>query len=635
MSDFSTKSEEYKQIIRDIVVPSTPFCCLVIATTLFSYKMISGKYCLLSIYIFFILFIISLILTFSSYRKCYSNKKKAILSFTFILFTCTLTGYYLTRKINNLIADNNCPLYIENTDIIIDEINFKRYSSEIYFTVNINNVNHLRGVIFYQDDPSFNKGDIIFIHKKIKKITSCNTYNKMLISKGIHFAGSINESDITLIHKEPPAFHATLQSKMLGRTDKIFRETTGGLIKALFTGNQNYIEKKIIIQYRNSGVLHVLSASGLHVVIFASIPAFFLIPIIRKKTAMAVSLLSVLTYLLITDMPVSLLRAVIMFALFYVNLLLNRQKNIFNYLMITCSIILIISPWEIFSPGFQLSFAATAGIIIFYKPFRKAFNGLPGIIGDTTAVTLAAQLTTLPIILIQMNQINTAGIISNLIIVPVITLIMGIALLALCVSFFSVTLAVILADITDIIFRLSLMFTDYISALKLNFFVYDISIVLIILLIIGALPLLNYKKIRKLKYTPVLLSVILCTIYLKKFYSDKNGEFTIKSGNSIAEVITENDRHVLKLNLAEEADGQEFITLIKNRNPDIKIIELENANYTSLLVSKVIMNDFIIDEFRFNKIPEIYLIKKTLAQLDKDKVTIKFSMNKLNFREKT
>jgi len=335
-------------------------------------------------------------------------------------------------------------------------------------------------------------------------------------------------------------------------------------------------------------------------------------------------------------MPVSLLRAVIMFGLFYVQLLLFRQRNIFNYLMITCTAIMILMPWEIFSPGFQLSFGATAGIILFYKQYRKAFNRLPAIIADPAAVTLAAQVATLPVIIIQMNQINTAGLLSNLIIIPVITLIMGISLLALCISFISIPVAVFLGNVTHTIFRLSLDFTDFICMLKLNFFIYDISVILFIILLIGLLPLLNHRGIKKLKFYPVVLSVILCTIYLKKFYTYDNKNFTIRSGDSKAVIATENKKHILKLNLAEGIEIRNIIDSIKNKNPDIKIIELENGTYSSLLASKIIMNDYIIDEFRFNHIPELTgLFKKTIFQLDKDHVTVKFSINKNNFQEKS
>lgn len=523
---------------------------------------------------------------------------------------------------------------MENITVVVDETCTRRYSSEIYFTVKGSNREKLKGVIFCQDNPSLNKGDILFIHKKIKKITSGNLYNNMLISRGIHYICSLNETDLTVLYKKPLAFHASLQRRLLEKTDIIFRKTTSGLIKALFTGNKSYIDKKIIIQYRDSGLLHVLSASGLHVAIFASFPAFILVPFLSNIMVMGVSLISVFSYLFITDMPVSLLRAAIMFAVFYIQLLLCRQRNIFNCMMITCTVILLISPWEIFSPGFQLSFAATAGIIVFYKQFMRALDGLPRIISNATAVTLAAQLTTLPVILVEMNQINTAGLVSNLLIVPVITLIMAVSALALGVSFFSITPAVLTGKIADIIFSLSLKVTDFISSLRLNFFIYDISFLLCLILLIGLIPLINHKQIRKLKFYPVLLSLILCTIYLKKTLVNKM-EFSVESGKSKAEVLTENGRHVLKLNLTDEADSQDFIIAIKSRNPDIRIIELDNVNYTSLLVSKILMNDYIIDEFRFNSIPEPYLIRKILSQFDKDNIRVKFSTIKLNFQEKT
>jgi competence protein ComEC len=558
------------------------------------------------------------------------------LAVIFILLLNLFTAYYLQAKIYNLININNPPQYIENITVIIDDMNRKRYSSEIFFTIDTDNGEKLKGIILYQDDNVFNKGDAVFIHRRIKKINPANSYSNYLLAQGIHYSGNLNESDMTHISKGNPGFLTLLQNILLARISSVFPERTAGLIKALLTGNQNYIEKKIIIQYRNSGVLHTLSASGLHVAIFAAIPAFFLLRLIRKNFAMAVSMIFVTAYLLITDTPVSLLRAVIMFALYFIQLLMFRQRNILNYLMITCSVILLIMPWEIFTPGFQLSFGATAGIILFYKQYRKSLNGLPPLIADTTAVTLAAQVTTLPIILVQMNQINTAGLFSNLIIIPVITLIMGLTLFTLCLSFISITVAGFIGNIIDSIFSLSLDFTDFICGMNLNFFVYDISIILCILLLTGLLPLLNFHIIKKLKFSPVLISLILCTLYLKNFYYFGGQDFTIENGNSKAVVRVENHRQILKLSLAEGSETREIISSIKKRNPDIKIIELENSTYSTLLASKILMNDYVIDEFRFNCIPEPSpTLKKTLFQLEKDNIAVKFQLNKKYFNAKT
>lgn len=627
MSGSSSKSEGYSSFIRDAAVPSTPLCCFIIFVILKSYAAVTGKYGTIFAYIFMLLFFVSLGLTALQYKKIIFNRKQSVIAAVSLIFLCSALSFYLNNKITHLISGSNLPEYAENISVIIDDISIKRYSSEIYFHTPETPAFQLNGILYYQGENIFNKGDILFLHKKIYRITAENKsgFNNYLLSRGIHYTAGMSESDITILKKSDISIRTSIQNSLLNRIDSLFDQRTAGVIKALLTGNQNYIEKKIILQFRDSGVLHALSASGLHVAIFAAIPAFLLIPFFRKNTAMSGSLLAVLFYLFVTDMPVSLLRAVIMFAFFYFQMILFRKRNVFNYLMLTCSVILSVSPWEIFNPGFQLSFSATAGILLFYKPYRKSLAGLPGIIADTTAVTLSAQIITLPVILFHMNQVNTAGIAGNIIIVPLITLIMTAAMSAITVSFVFMPAGIVAGDITEMLLKLSLLITDFLSNLKLNFYVYDITPLLVMMILISIIPLVSVKRILKLKFYPVLLSTLLCTIYLKQNYQLNKTGYNVKTGNSTAEIKLENERQVIRLDVKDGNDSEKIISGIKIKNPDIKIIELADDCSTNLSASKKIMNDYVIEEYRFAGIPDLNnMFKKIIFQLEKENVIVKF-----------
>ncbi len=632
MSDSSSKSEGYSSIIQDAAVPSTPLCCFIVFIILKSYLSITGIYGTIFTFIFFILFVLTSILTIYKYRNLLKNKRILFFSATIATLIFFIISFLLADKIAQLKSDLNLPEYIENTSITVESVIFKRYSSEIYFHKTEDSDAKIKGILNFQGENYYSKGDQLFLHKKIKKIPSDSKiqFNTYLLSRGIHFTADISESDITVIKKSEIDFKTSLQKTLLDRIDLLFKTPTAGLIKALLTGNQNYVEKKIILEYRNSGVLHCLSASGMHVAIFAAIPAFLLIPFFRKNIAMLASLTAILFYLFITDMPVSLLRAVIMFGFLYLQLLLFRKRNVFNYLMLTCAVILYISPWEIFSPGFQLSFAATAGILIFYKQYRYSLKGFPAVIADTTAVTLSAQIVTLPIILFHMNQVNTSGLIANIIIIPLITLIMGMSIFVIMLSYISFSAAVFGGVITHHIFRLTLFITTFISNLELNFYVYNLTIPLILILLISLIPLINSRRSKQLKFYPILLSALLCTIYLKKNYQFNSSSYIITNNNSKAEITREGKRQSLKLSLEEDCDIDNILREVKTKNPDIKIIELCNDTSSTLVASKRIMNDYMVDEFRFNKIPDLNnMLKKIIFQLEKDNVIVKFTKESL------
>jgi ComEC/Rec2-related protein len=531
-----------------------------------------------------------------------------------------------------------------NITVIIDDVTYKRYSSEIYFHAEDNN--KIKGIIYYQGDTVFNKGDSIFLHKKINKIKTDNRnyFETYLTSCGIHYSSGITDNDITILNQGEPTLLKHLQNNILEKIGNIFKEPASGVIKALLSGNQNYIEKKIILQYRDSGVLHSLAASGLHVAIFASIPAFLFLPILRKNSAMLISLFFVTSYLLITDIPVSLLRAVVMFGLYYLQLLFFRKRNVFNYLMLTCSIVLFISPWEIFTPGFQLSFGATASIIVFYNQYRKSLNDFPKFFADATAVTLAAQITALPIILFHMNQINTIGIAGNIIVIPLITLIMWTSLFAISISIFSIYLATIFGYITSFLFQITLLVTKFLSELRLNFYVYDVTPLLIMILLIIFIPLINHKKIIRLKFYPILISTVLSIAYLKINNQHNDPYCLIADNNSRVEIIStekrwrvatpisadnnssaEIDTNALRLDLVEGSDYENIITKIKMRNPAITSVVLSKNNNANLTVLRRLLSDYPVHEVRFTEIQNLNsAFKSTILRLEKDKIEIKF-----------
>lgn len=627
MPDSSSRLDGYKKFLSAASVPSTPACFFTASVVLFSYYSVSGFFGRIFALIFLLMFIISAVFVIHRYRKILSGNKFKSAAAVLILLVCSALSYFINSRIKTLICDNDLPEYIDNIEVQIEDTLRKRYSTEIFFELITGRVRRCGGTVYHYGDKSLNAGDRIFIHKRLYKTKMHNGgFASTLAARGIHYTASLTDNDITVIKKSPVPYRGYLQKTLLDRIDKLFVGPSSGVVKALFTGNQNYIEKSIIINYRNSGVLHTLSASGLHVAIFASIPAFFLLPFFRRNTAATVSFITVLLYLYITDTPVSLLRAVIMYGFFFVQTLIFRKSNGFNYLMLTCIVILIISPWEIFNPGFQLSFAATAGILIFYRQFRKSLSPLPSFISDSTAVSLSAQVFSIPIILISMNQINTAGLVTNIIIIPMITVVMGLSLVAVIISPISMNLGVLAAKLTTVILKFSFVFTDYISGLKFNFYIYGIDPALVILILAGFIPLLNLKAAVRMKYYPVVISAILCTVYLKYINNYRIEESGYKIKENHAALDSVNNRHILRLNLKDSIEIQSVITDIKRLNPDIQAIELADSSYNNILVSRILMNDFIIDEVRFNGIPEINSqLGRFASQLEKDNIVLKIA----------
>jgi ComEC/Rec2-related protein len=227
-----------------------------------------------------------------------------------------------------------------------------------------------------------------------------------------------------------------LREAIIGRCEVLFSPETSAFARALILGNQNCLSKKTISSFREAGAVHVLAASGLHVAILAAIPLALMGAIrTRRKIILCVTMAVLLAYLYVTDMPVSLMRACVMFGIVTIQHLWSLRGNSLNSLFLAAVALLCHSPADLFTLGFQLSFGATLGILCFHGLYSAALSGvrLYGPVRSSMAVTLAAQMVVTPIVLARLGETTYLSILSNLIIIPVTaaTFIAALAALAL------------------------------------------------------------------------------------------------------------------------------------------------------------------------------------------------------------
>src|SRR5262249_14071162 len=120
----------------------------------------------------------------------------------------------------------------------------------------------------------------------------------------------------------------------------------------------------------------------------------------------------------------SVLRATVMGLLLLGALLLDRESQLMNALALAVLVLLAWRPGDLGEPGFQLSFAATAGIIYLAPPLTAWLTGRgwPGWLATSTSVSLGAQAAVTPVMLVHFNQLSLIGIVANLAVVPMAAL---------------------------------------------------------------------------------------------------------------------------------------------------------------------------------------------------------------------
>jgi competence protein ComEC len=194
---------------------------------------------------------------------------------------------------------------------------------------------------------------------------------------------------------------------------------------ALLLGTKEELTPEIRETYAAAGAMHVLAVSGLHVgIVYGLILLLFRNAYKRpvmKWIYLVVTLGTLWSYALITGLSASVLRAVTMFSLMTIAKVARREGNIYNTLSAAGLLLLCYDPYMIMSVGFQLSFLAVFGIVyITPKIYHRVMvdQYLLNKMWEATCVTLAAQISTLPLVLLYFNQIPTYFFLANLVVIP-------------------------------------------------------------------------------------------------------------------------------------------------------------------------------------------------------------------------
>lgn len=224
---------------------------------------------------------------------------------------------------------------------------------------------------------------------------------------------------------------------------------------ALTLGYRDYVTDDVMQAYSASGVLHVLSVSGLHVGVM-----YFVLNLLlgwmdkRRKTEIlkgAIVITVMIFYAGLTGLSPPVLRSVWMFSLITIAKLLDRDVSIYNVLGVSCFCLLVYDPYYIADVGFQFSYIAVAGIVLIYPmifglvedtdmvkrniPYiSRQVNWLSRWTWGLICVSLAAQIATLPLSLLYFHNFPTYFLLANLVVIPLSNFVLVAGILLFCVG---------------------------------------------------------------------------------------------------------------------------------------------------------------------------------------------------------
>ena len=229
---------------------------------------------------------------------------------------------------------------------------------------------------------------------------------------------------------------------------RIFPDPEAALLAGILLGDDNGLPAGLQQAYVNTGTAHIIAISGFNIAIIAGLFVLLFSRLLGSRKGAIAAVIGITVYTVLVGATASVVRAAIMGGLAIFARQMGRRQNGLNTLALTAAVMAAINPNALWDVGFQLSFAATLGMILYAGPFQDWFTGLlsrrlpaeaarkvAGPIGAYVLFTLAAQLTTLPIMAYQFGRVSLVAVLANPFILPAQPAVEVLSGLALLLSF--------------------------------------------------------------------------------------------------------------------------------------------------------------------------------------------------------
>ncbi len=268
-------------------------------------------------------------------------------------------------------------------------------------------------------------------------------YRKYMATNNVYHQVYLNTVSWKIIDK-PHGFNLFRAANQISRKFVSILNKNGlkgrefAVASALLLGQNDMLDNETLQAYSGSGVMHILSVSGLHVgVIFIAIN--FLLGFMKKSRSQifiktSIILLTIWAYAILTGLSPSVMRAAAMFTFISIGNASKRNVHIINSLSVSAIVLLLIDPLMINNIGFQLSYIAILGIVFINKPIAGLWhpaNKIVAHIWGLISVSIAAQIASAPLALMYFHQFPVYFIPANLAAIDIsfLAILSGIAVL--------------------------------------------------------------------------------------------------------------------------------------------------------------------------------------------------------------
>ena len=262
------------------------------------------------------------------------------------------------------------------------------------------------------------------------------------------------------------------RSALRARIARALPAGEGGLLMGLLAGDRSGMSSALQEDFTRTGLVHVLAISGYHVVLLAGMLSLFLRSLrLPHNVARLLAMALLCLYAPVTGGSAAVWRAVAMFLVIESATLFQRKADPFNALGVAVTVLLLLDPSQVGAAGFQLSVAATAGILLGqHLPWHPASarrsplrSLLHSYLVEPSWVTLCASAATLPLLVFHFQSFSPIAWLGNLVVVPLVGLGMQAGVLSLVPPDLAALLYQPFADACALLLRLAGGATSYLA----------------------------------------------------------------------------------------------------------------------------------------------------------------------------
>ena len=330
---------------------------------------------------------------------------------------CELTG-----QIKMIIKkQKGLALYVGNNQISLSE-------GKPYLCKNV--------IVYTSSEQNYRIGNQITVNGSLQKFKAASNpgqFNEKLYYQIEHIDFKLAAEQVAITDSEYlkyPQYLSDIKEQLIQVYQSILSDREAGTLIAMLLGEKYLLDDEVKQLYQQNGISHILAISGLHVSLIGM--SFFWL--LRKcklslPAATFITILFLYSYGVLTNFSVSTNRAIVMMVILLLAPLVGKTYDMLSATALSTFLILLQNPLQVISAGFLLSYLAVLGIALIL-PSLKILSPDKNIIRDNIFISCSATASTTPIILTFFYQYPLYGILTNLIILPFITILTLTSLLA-------------------------------------------------------------------------------------------------------------------------------------------------------------------------------------------------------------